>query len=116
MQRRRLRTAAAAFLLATGGLGIGAAHADDNVSQACAAAGNAGTTHGGCVAAATATSHHCCRTCAQQDGLQQATATTNRGQCLKVLKSFVPCRPLVLPSRRPRSAGAGGGGNQQGHR
>jgi hypothetical protein len=90
MRRRRLRTAAAAFLLATGGLGIGAAHADDNVSQACTAAGNAGTTHGGCVATAHGNITPVLSDLCAQDAVQQATATTNRGQCLKVLKSFVP--------------------------
>jgi len=90
MHRRRLRTAAAAFLLATGGLGIGAAHADDNVSQACTAAGNAGTTHGGCVAGAQGNVTPLLSDLCAQDTFQQATATTNRGQCLKVLKYFVP--------------------------
>ena len=90
MARRRLR-AAAAFLLAAGGFGIGTAHAADNASQICTAAGNAGTTHGGCVSAAqagnvTALLSDLC----DQEGLQQATGTTNRGQCLKVLKAFVP--------------------------
>ena len=90
MQRRRLRTAAAAFLLATGGLGIGTAGAADNVSRTCAAAGNAGTTHGGCVAAAKGNVTPLLSDLCAQDALQQATATTNRGQCLKVLKSFAP--------------------------
>ena len=90
MQRRRLRTAAAAFLLVAGGLGIGTAHADDNVSQTCAAAGNAGTTHGGCVAAAKGNVTPLLSDVCAQDALQQATGTTNRGQCLKVLKSFAP--------------------------
>jgi hypothetical protein len=90
MQRRRLRTAAAAFLLATGGLGIGVAHADDNASQICTAAGNAGTTHGGCVAAAHGNVTPLLSDVCELDALQLATGTTNRGQCLKVLKSFVP--------------------------
>lgn len=91
MARRRLRMAAAAFVLAAGGLGIGPAHADDNASQLCTAAGNGGTTHGGCVSLARAgnpiplLSDLCA-----QDGLQQATGTTNRGQCLKVLRALVP--------------------------
>ena len=89
--QRRLRAAAAAFLLAAGGLGIGTAHADDNASQICAAAGNGGTTHGGCVSLAragnpTALLSDLC----DQDALQQATGTTNRGQCLKVLRSMLP--------------------------
>ena len=90
MQRRRLRTAAAALLLATGGLGIGTAHADNNVSQICAAAGNGGTTHGGCVAAAKGNVTPLLSDLCAQDALQQATATTNRGQCLKVLRSLLP--------------------------
>lgn len=90
MDRRRLRTAAAAFLLATGGLGIGTARADDNVSQVCAAAGNAGTTHGACVAAAKGNVTPLLSDLCAQEAVQQAAATTNRGQCLKVLKSFVP--------------------------
>jgi hypothetical protein len=90
MRRRRLRTAAAAFLLATGGLGIGAAHADDNVSQACTAAGNAGTSHGGCVAVAHGNVTPLLSDICEQDALQQATGTKNRGQCLKVLRSFAP--------------------------
>lgn len=89
--QRRLGSAAAALLLAAGGLGIGTAHADDNASQACSAAANGGTTHGGCVSLAragniTPTLSDLCA----QDGLQQATGTTNRGQCLKTLRSFLP--------------------------
>ena len=90
MNRRRLRTAAAAFLLATGGLGTGTAHAGDNVSQTCAAAGDAGTTHGGCVAAAHGNVTPLLADVCEQELLQQATGTTNRGQCLKVLKSVGP--------------------------
>ena len=90
MQRRRLRTAAAALLLATGGLGVGAAHAADNVSQTCTAAGNAGTTHGGCVALAHGNVMPLLADACEQELLQQATGTTNRGQCLKVVKSFAP--------------------------
>lgn len=90
MARRRLRTAAAAFLLAAGGIGVGTAHAD-NASQTCTAAGNGGTTHGGCVSVAQAGNATALLSdlCAQH-GLQQATATTNRGQCLKVLRSMLP--------------------------
>ena len=90
MQRRRLRTAAAAFLLATGGLGIGTAHAGDNVSQTCAAAGDAGTTHGGCVAATKGNVTPLLSDLCGQDVVQLATGTTNRGQCLKVFRSFAP--------------------------
>jgi hypothetical protein len=90
MRGRKLRTAAAAFLLVTGGLGIGAAHADDNVSQSCAAAGNGGTTHGACVAVAKGNATPLLSDLCQLDTLQQATATTNRGQCLKVLKAIAP--------------------------
>lgn len=90
MQRRRLRTAAAALLLATGGLGAGAAHAADNVSQTCTAAGNAGTTHGACVAVAHGNVTPLLSDVCQGDALQQATGTTNRGQCLKVVRSVSP--------------------------
>lgn len=90
MQRRRLRTAAAAFLLATGGLGIGTAHAGDNESQACKAAADRGTTHGGCVAAGNGNATPLLSDLCGLDGFQQVTGTTNRGQCLKVLKSVSP--------------------------
>lgn len=91
MARRRLRMAAAAFVLAAGGMGVGAAHADDNASQACTATGNGGLSHGGCVSLAQAENvtgvlNHLCA----QDAVQQATGTTNRGQCLQALRSVIP--------------------------
>lgn len=89
-QRRRLRTAAAAFLLATGGLGIGTAHAGDNVSQTCAEVNNPLITHGACVAGANGNATPLLSNLCELDGFQQATGTTNRGQCLKVLKSVGP--------------------------
>lgn len=91
MQRRRLMTAAAAFLLAAGALGMGTAHAEDNASQICSSVADAGTTHGACVSLAqagnvTALLSDLCGDAA----VQQAAGTTNRGQCLKVARSFLP--------------------------
>jgi hypothetical protein len=91
MARRRLRVAAAAFLLAAGSLGAGAAHADDNASQGCTATGNGGLSHGGCVSLAQAENFTGVLNflCAQE-AVQQGAGTTNRGQCLQALRSSIP--------------------------
>ena len=90
MVQRRMRLAAAAFILAAGGLGVGPAHADDNASQVCSALGNAGTTHGGCVSLVHGNPTALLSDLCGRDVVQQAAGTTNRGQCLKATRALLP--------------------------
>ena len=82
--------AAGAFLLAAGGIGVGPAHAG-NVSQVCSSIGNAGVSHGACVSLAQAGNPTAVlsEVCANPE-VQQASGTTNRGQCLKAARAFLP--------------------------
>ena len=91
MQRRRLQMAAAAFLVATGGFGVGAAHADDNASQICKSIVVPVISHGACVSLAQAgnTTALISSLCGEP-GFPEAVRTTNRGQCIKVLRAALP--------------------------
>ena len=90
MPRRRLRMAAAAFLLASGGVGVGTAHAD-NVSQICKSVPNTGISHGACVSLAQAGNPTALISAVCADpAAQQALGTTNRGQCLKAARALLP--------------------------
>ncbi len=90
MSRRTLRTVAAAFLLAAGGVGTGTAHAD-NASQICSSIGNAGVSHGACVSLAQAGNPTAVIGDICADPLaQQALGTTNRGQCIKAARALLP--------------------------
>ena len=91
MQRRRLRTAAAAFVVATGGFGMGTAHADDNASQICKSIVVPVISHGACVSLAQAgNSTALISSLCGEPGVPQAVGTTNRGQCMKVLRAALP--------------------------
>ena len=91
MPRRTLRTAAAAFVLAMGGMGVGTAHADDNASQICKDIDAPGISHGACVALAQAgnptpfLSDLC-----DQPAFRAALGVTNKGQCIKAARALLP--------------------------
>lgn len=91
MPGRRARIAAVAFMLSTGALGTGVAHADKGASQACKSIGDLGVTHGACVSLAqtgnpTASISDVCGL----SGVPESLGTTNRGQCIKVARSLLP--------------------------
>lgn len=88
MERRKLRTAVAAFFVATGVLGTGTAYAEPNASQVCKLAGDAGTTHGACVSLAqagnpTALISDLCRI----PGVAESVGAANHGQCINVIRA-----------------------------
>lgn len=91
MPRRTLRTVAAAFVLAMGGMGVGSAHADDNASQICKDINAPGISHGACVALAQAgnptplISDLC-----DVPGFQAAVGADNKGQCIKAARALLP--------------------------
>jgi hypothetical protein len=90
MPWRKVRTAAAAFMLSTSAFGMGMADADDNVSQLCKSIGDAGVTHGACVslgqaANPTALISALCKL----PGVPESLGTTNHGQCMKATRAML---------------------------
>ncbi len=88
MAQRKLRSAAAAFMLASGVLGVGTAQAEDNAAQLCKNAPETGISQGACVSLAragnpTALISGLCKL----EGAPEAVGTTNHGQCMKALRA-----------------------------